>query len=1158
MPSTHTQALASQFSHILSSNPTSLPHTVPTAPSHQSLSILNPEPETFESTHQFLHDFFIQSAASTPSASAFEYLSASGSKHAYTYHDLDVLSSQLKDEIMARGIGQQKIIPVLIPQSPWLYISILAILKAGCAFAPFNLDIPIERARFICKDVDAPIALVDSSLFDTFAFTDAPPIIKIDASNLSPKVDPSYIPTSFTLPTPQSPAYVMYTSGSTGLPKGVLISHHAAVQSLLAHSHFLPPFSRFLQFAAPTFDVSVFEIFFPWFMGKTLIGIDRGRLLADIPGAVREMAIDGAEFTPTVLGNLIGTRDAVPEIKVALTIGEMLTAKVVSEFGFDSNGEGVLQGMYGPTEAAIHCTIAPDFKKTYKVNNIGVPFPTVSAFILHPERAEIMPLGYAGELCVGGPQLADEYLNRPEMNAKVFLDMEGFGRLYRTGDRARFLPDGTIECLGRISSGQVKLRGQRVELGEVEESCRKAEGVVGVVASIVENSLVVFVDGEGITSEQVKQTCRKWLPGYMVPSDVVVLEQLPRLPSGKADRKLLEKQYLERMPEEQEEEDLSTLEEMVQKTVADILGNQNISKSASLAANGLDSILAIRLITALRALNYSIPVAEVLKRDSIEGIAAYIKETGKEVSKDYSELLTTLQARRIEEEAFLQKTFGSDFEKIKGDVEDILPCTAVQEAMLVETLRDSEAYMNWIQVKVPGKYAATQIRTAVEKLIEENEILRTAFAPASGAGFNQVIVKKPHASQFSILEKAEKTASYDLSSPSCLIPPFAARLVRSEAGSDSELHFLLYHALYDGWAWEEVTLDLETLLEGNTPASRPQYREVLLHELSIPSSEKEKAKEFWHSYLSDLSPIPKMPVFHSVANPDVSTPQIQIQRTLGIGRADLEEFAKREKVSPQVVVQAAWALLLSSYLSTSDLLIGTVSSGRTAPIPGLEKILGPTIQTLPLRVNLKEASENFGEVLRKLNEGNRKLVEEGWVGLREVKKAGGENVGFESVVVWQQTTNDLEGGVVEVVAGRDRFEVRLCYGFCKWVANRFSSRFCWRLSQRRIPFPFAAPSLPRNSRKARRRSFLPSLTSSQPRFSLGIPPLHLIPSPPFPTSCCRSRTLSPPFPTSPKPRVCTPSSNSPLQRTPRQPRSGLSITGKRMARFLPPRLPTTT
>ncbi len=452
--------------------------------------------------------------------------------------------------------GEQPVIPILVPQSPGLYISQLATLEVGAAFCPINLDAPKERVKFIVGDVKAKIIIATREVEETATWEGGPEVIYVEeyfsipptpsTSSSGPSPDCLKVVDdgasvaqrlSLRIAREHELAYIMYTSGSTGLPKGVGVPHLAAAQSLLAHDLIIPGFERFLQFAAPSFDVSVFEIFFPFFRGCTLVGVNRGRLLNDLPGAINRLETDGCELTPTVVNSLLGKRENVPGLRLLLTIGEMLTRPVVDEFGWrpeekDDQGvvthearPGLLYGMYGPTEAAIHCTANLYMASGSKVGNIGRPFHTVSCFIAAiPEEGQtsgeikILPLGEVGELILGGPQLAVGYLNRPKENAAAFMTYEG-KPAYMTGDKGRMLGDGTIEVMGRISAGQVKLRGQRVELGEIEEVVYKQPGIKMAFALVVQGSLVVWAStkGEKVELRDLEDTCRKWLPKVGAP-----------------------------------------------------------------------------------------------------------------------------------------------------------------------------------------------------------------------------------------------------------------------------------------------------------------------------------------------------------------------------------------------------------------------------------------------------------------------------------------------------------------------------------------------------------------------------------------------------------------------------------------------------------------
>ncbi|KAI9757933.1 MAG: NRPS [Chaenotheca gracillima] len=974
-----------------------------------SLSISNPNPRILPGPnllHQLVGLYAGQHGC------ALDFLELDGSRRSYSYRSLqaqtDFLASRIlrmRQECESHKLSENKIIPILLPQSTELYISIIAILKAGAAFCPLNLDAPEERVKFVIKDTSAPFLLTNRSYVDKVRYSDGPPLFLVDdemssdPDQLEHHFDPLEI-------SPLSLAYVMYTSGSTGTPKGVGVSHQAAAQSLLAHREHIPEFGRFLQFAAPTFDVFVFELFFPLFRGATLVGCDRGELLSDLPAILVKLNVDAAELTPSVAGGLLKRRQNAPCLRTLLTIGEMLTQPLIDEFGGSSTKPYMLHGMYGPTEAAIHCTLATRMAAGSRPGDIGVPLATVSAYIVRPipeagdqvqPGVEIMPLGQIGELAVGGHQLADGYLNRPEQTSGAFVDLPGYGLIYRTGDKARIFPDGRIECLGRIVSGQVKLRGQRVELGEVEDVVSRVAGVDLVMASVLAGTLIAFCAAdEGVASSDILKLCKRWLPAFMIPGDVLLHKEFPRLPSGKIDRKRLESEYLFAKEETRSAPDEfeSDTERTVDSTIVNLLG-VHVGRKQSLAAVGLDSLMAIRLAAKLRDTGFQLGAVDVLKADCIQEIAlAVVEKTQPEAGLITAHPPQPSPSTKEQAMASLQQR------SLHTNVDTLVSCSPSQVAMLTETMVNGQAYCNWIELQMSSGLDLDQIHSAWKELLQKHEILRSGFIAAeeSEEAFLQIVWK--HLPSTQMIEVQDFSFDFSINDHDSLLWPLKIQIMSTEGAW--RIIVQLHHALYDGWSWEHCMRDLNAALNQRSIPERSPYWLVTNAYLHQDPSDLEASKDYWQEHLRDAPPS-TLPNFHGRVG--VPTGLEVLHHDCTFDHARLTSRAQELGVSAQTFFQGAFSYILSCYLGSPDLIFGSVCSGRTLPVPGIEDIIGPCVTTLPTRVDLS-VLRTFQDLLQNLQNLNRQMLEHCMVPLRDIKKSANFSPTtplFDTLLVWQQT-----------------------------------------------------------------------------------------------------------------------------------------------------------
>lgn len=1018
VPQQHLKVLKGQYlalldqARLVAPSPSSEGDTLP-------LSILNHPPQILTGP-RLLHELIGQSL--DESRLAIEHLQSDGKRIPISYGVLRSKARLVAAAIRARlgaDHGPRVIVPVLLSQGPSLYWTLIGILQAACAFCPLNLDAPAERIRFVAEDVAAPVIVTETALVNSLPDLGDVHIVCVDTLNESEPLD-SLMWTS----EPSDAAYVMYTSGSTGTPKGVELSHLAVTQSLQAHEPYIPKYSRFLQFAAPTFDVSMFEIFFTLMRGATIVSCDRQHLLNNLPAVINTMEIDAAELTPTVAGSLLLGRESVPGLKVLLTIGEMLTERVIREYGNGSSGRGILHGMYGPTEAAIHCTLEANFDADLRPGIVGRPLATVSSFVVSPSSdnmqenlPEILPIGFVGELAIGGPQLATGYLSRPEQNQKSYVAHPQYGRLYRTGDKARILPDGRIECLGRLGEGQVKLRGQRIELGEIEHTALQESACKLAIAQVIDGSLVLFCAGEDsvLSSKLILDRCRDVLPKFMVPSDVRTLSTVPKLPSGKVDKRKLEDDYRLSL---QAADDGSGHREQSPENELSVAISQHAGRTVrpltNLSESGIDSLRAIQIASKLRKSGWEVSATDILTSRNVAQLSSLAGERKREAA----DLEAMSRSRELAAQIEAAATSCLSSSHAASDVDKIFPCTPIQLSMLAETAVRPAAYFNTFTFEVMHP-STDYVRSCLEDLVVANPMLRSGFCELENAQepYALIVWKSLEPWQISTDEYAAKNARN-------LLRPFSICLTQQVDRIYAV--FNIHHAMYDGWSVDLLLEDLALRLQTKAPPYRQSYGEVCTSWVSRGQSYPQADRTFWERQMQNFA-IQPFPNLHgrTVQDEGMHT----CSRNLSASRQDLQTRAEQTGVSKQSFAATALAYLLTSYLGSNDVTFATVTSGRTSSVTGIEHIVGPCLATLPLRLSIDQ-KRSAAEMLRQTHRHSRSIVKHDSVPLGDIKRICGVPAGTllcDVLFVWQETLLDHAEyyDTVRMVDNNDDLEFRL-------------------------------------------------------------------------------------------------------------------------------------
>lgn len=622
--------MISHFQHLLSSVVSSPDHSIST------LSLLSPAErrqlvEDFRQGehHQCLHQLFANHARRTPNAVAIAWRGRE-----LSYRELDSKSNRLARYLQLQGVQPEARIGIAMDRTPEMIVSQLGVLKSGAAYVMLDLSHPQARLYYMITDSQMKILITTSDLRERFAQNDVR-LLCLD-SDWDAIVAQSDAPVE-SMTMPESIAFVIYTSGSSGKPKGSMITHNA-VAGMILHSNTVSLLStdRLAFLNNASFDVSTFDIYGALLTGGCMVIFDKETILnpSELARGFVDEKITAAFIATPVFNQLVAV---VPNCFAAFRYvvfgGESADIQAVRRVLQEGPPQHLING-YGPTEATTYCTSYQILEVGSRSDNIpiGKPLSTTEAVVLD-EWMELTPVGIFGELYMGGPALARGYINRPDLTAERFLphpySRKGGERLYRTGDKVRWLADGNLEFRGRIDS-QVKVRGYRIELSEIEIALTEQPGLKQAAVIVREDQpglkqIVAYVVGsEAPSTEDLRLALQRRLPEYMVPSAIVALEALPLTPHGKLDRKALPapdrgsgQTYV--APRNKIEEDLARI-------WAEVLGLPRVGVEDNFFELGGHSLLATQVIArAQDAFQKTLPVRKLFETPTVSGLAKLIE-----------------------------------------------------------------------------------------------------------------------------------------------------------------------------------------------------------------------------------------------------------------------------------------------------------------------------------------------------------------------------------------------------------------------------------------------------------------------------------------------------------------------------------------------------
>jgi len=924
-----------------------------------------------------IHQLFEAQVASSPEATAVVF-----EEQSLSYAELNARANQLAHHLRSLGVGPDVLVGICVERSLEMVVGLLGILKAGGAYVPLDPGYPQERLVLMLQDTQAPVLLTQERLLHTLPTQDMKAGIEVVCLDRDWKtVARRSKKNSLNRTQPQHLAYVIYTSGSTGKPKGAQVAHRAISNRLqwMQAVYHLTEIDRVLQKTPFSFDVSVWEFFWPLMTGAGLVIAKPGghQDNAYLVSLIANKGITTFHFVPPMLQVFLDEPglETCHTLRQIICSGEALPFELQQRFFARLNAQ--LHNLYGPTEAAVDVTFwACDRESEGPIVPIGRPIANIQLYIVD-NMLNAVPIGVPGELYIGGAGLARGYLNRPDLTAERFIpnpfSTEPGARLYQTGDLARYRPDGNIEFLGRIDH-QVKVRGFRIELGEIENALVQHPAVREAVVLAREDTpgdkrLVAYVVGTleaQLNVSDLRDFMKKVLPEYMIPAAFMSLEALPLTPNGKVDRKALP------VPEGARPglgntyvAPATSIEESLVEIWNRVLGIDRVGIHDNFFELGGDSILSIQVIARANEAGLRLTPKLIFQYPTIAELA---------VAAD------TVPVNQAEQ----------------GLVTGPVPLTPIQHWFFERDIVERHHWNQVLLLEIREILDPLLLEKAIHHLLMHHDALRLRFV-SGDSGWQQVISEPDAVVPFVPINVSEMSAkeqscaierkATELQASLCLTDGPLLRVALFDLGSQqpSRLLIIIHHLAIDGVSWRILLEDLQTAYgqlsrgeEVRLPLKTTSFKQWSERLIDYAQSvQRHQQKDYWlaESWTQVSGLLKDYPDGeNTVASVRTVSVSLNVEET----QALLQEAPKTYRTQINDILLTALAQAFAKWTGQHSLLIDLEGHGREDIFADvdLSRTVGWFTTIFPVLLNLGEIAES-GEALKRIKEQLRNIPNHG-------------------------------------------------------------------------------------------------------------------------------------------------------------------------------------